>query len=622
MSTDAGTGGAAKIRVADYIAGALVDFGITDAFVLTGGGSMHLNDAFGLAPGLRCLFLHHEQASAIAAESYGRLLGRPALVNVTTGPGGVNALNGVYGAYVDSIPMVVVSGQVKRETYAPFIDPRLRQLGDQEVDIVRMVAGITKYAVVLDQPTDVRKVVEKALHLAVRGRPGPVWIDVPGDVQGALVDPTELEGYDPAADDHRGESANTAAEIGLLTGDALDAEVAALLDELYAAERPVVLAGAGVRLSGQHARFLEFVERIGVPVVTGWNAHDTVPDDHPLYVGRPGSLGNRGGNFAVQTADYVLILGSRLNIRQISFNWQSFARDAKVAMVEVDAAELAKPTLSIDRPIHADLRAFFASAAAAAVPASDNREARAAFLAHSKARTERYPVVIDEYRVQESPINPYVFGDALFAELEEGDIVVTGDGTACVTIFQAAVLKKGQRLYTNSGCASMGYDLPAAIGAFYASGAKRIVCLAGDGSIMMNLQELQTIVGAQMPIKIFLLNNDGYHSIRQAQQNYFPTNIVGCGPDSGVTFPNFQRLAGGFGIPASGVDNHTDLPSAIRAALAGEGPHLCEVMIDKRQGFAPRLSSRRLDDGTMVTSPLEDMAPFLPRDELAEMMAT
>ena len=609
-----------SIRVADYIAQLLVAAGVEDVFMLTGGGSMHLNDAFGLAPGLRTLFLHHEQGCAIAAESYGRLSNKLAAVNVTTGPGGVNALNGVYGAYVDSIGMIVISGQVKRETFAPFVDPRLRQLGDQEVDIVAMVRPITKYAVVLRNPADTRKVVEKALWLARRGRPGPVWIDVPGDVQGAMIDPDALAAFDPAEEDRAGEAINTAAEEGLLEGAALDAEVAALLAELHAAERPVVLAGAGVRLSGRHADFLRFVERLGAPVVTGWNAHDAIDNGHPLYVGRPGSLGDRGGNFAVQTADYVLVLGSRLNIRQVSFNWQSFARDAKVAMVDVDAAELAKPTLSLHRPIHADLGAFFDTAAAQPTPTPDRADARAAYLAWSRERSARYPVVLPDYWHQPSPINPYCFAAALFAELEEGDIVVTGDGTACVTIFQAAELKRGQRLYTNSGCASMGYDLPAAIGAWYASGAKRIICLAGDGSIMMNLQELQTIVGANLPIKIFLLNNDGYHSIRQAQQNYFPENIVGCGPDSGVTFPDFQRLAYGFGITSSAVDTHDGLPVAIRAALAGDGPHLCEVMLDKTQAFAPKLSSRRLDDGTMVSSPLEDMAPFLPRDELRAAM--
>lgn len=611
----------ATIRVADLIARLLVEHGIQDMFMLTGGGAMQLNDAFGREPGLRKIFTHHEQAAAMAAESYARLSNRPAAVNVTTGPGGVNTLNGVYGAYVDSIPMIIVSGQVKRETCAPNFAMPLRQLGDQEVDIVSMVRGITKYAVVLNDPLQARKVVEKALYLCRRGRPGPVWIDVPIDVQAAPIDPAALEPFDPAELDHANEAPNTQAELGALTGPALSEEIVALLAELHAAERPVILAGGGVRLSGQHQAFLDFVERVGAPVVTGWNAHDAIPNCHPLYVGRPGTIGDRGGNFAVQTADYLLVLGSRLNIRQISYNWKSFARNARVAMVDIDRAELEKPTLSLHRPIHADLGYFFAAAATVPTPATDRTAERAAFLAHSRNRSARYPVVLPEYWSAEGPINPYVFGKVLFDELEEGEIVVSADGTACVTIFQSAALKPGQRLYTNSGCASMGYDLPGAIGAWYASGAKRIVCLAGDGSIMLNLQELQTIVGHKLPIKIFVLNNDGYHSIRQSQQNHFPDNIVGCGSDSGLTFPDFHRLATGFGIPSSRVTKDADLAAAIRATLDGEGPQLCEVMIDKRQEFAPKLSSRRLDDGAMVSPTLEDLSPFLPREELAAAMA-
>ena len=609
------------IRVADLIARLLVEHGIRDIFMLTGGGSMQLNDAFGREPGLRKVFTHHEQSAAMAAESYARLSNRPAAVNVTTGPGGVNALNGVYGAYVDSIPMVVVSGQVKRETFAPNFPIPLRQLGDQEIDIVSMVRGITKYAVVLNDPLQARKVVEKALYLCRRGRPGPVWIDVPIDVQAAPIDPAALEPFDPADLDHTDEAPNTRAELGALTGEPLTQEVEAVLAELHAAERPVILAGAGVRLSGQHEEFLKFIECIGAPVVTGWNAHDAVPNCHPLYVGRPGTIGDRGGNFAVQTADYVLVLGSRLNIRQVSYNWQSFARNARVTMVDIDRAELEKPTLSLHRPVHADLGDFFTAAAALPTPTADLAAERAAFLEHSRTRSAQYPVVLPEYWSAEGPINPYVFGKVLFDELDEDEIVVCADGTACVTMFQSARLKPGQRLYTNSGCASMGYDLPGAIGAWYASGAKRIVCLAGDGSIMLNVQELQTIVGGRLPIKIFVLNNDGYHSIRQSQQNHFPDNIVGCGPDSGLTFPNFTRLATGFGIPASRVGKDADLAAAIRATLDGEGPQLCEVMIDKRQEFAPKLSSRRLDDGTMVSPTLEDLSPFLPRIELAAAMA-
>lgn len=612
----------AKIRVADLIARLLVEHDVTQMFMLTGGGAMHLNDAFGREPGLRKVFTHHEQAAAIAAESYTRLTQRPAAVNVTTGPGGVNALNGVYGAYVDSIAMVVVSGQVKRETCAPnFPEIPLRQLGDQEIDIVSMVRGITKYAVVLNDPADTRKVVEKALHLCRTGRPGPVWIDVPIDVQAAPVDPDALAPFDPAEFDTLGEAPNTAAERGALTGAPLNDAAAAVLAELCDAERPVVLAGAGVRISGQHEAFLRFVDRLGVPVVTGWNAHDAIPNDHPLYVGRPGTVGDRGGNFAVQTADYVLVLGSRLNIRQISYTWQSFARNGRVTMVDIDKAELAKPTLSLHRPIHADLGAFFAAVEALPLPDVDRRDDRTAFASRSRERSARYPVVLPHHWSADKPINPYVFGKVLFDELEEGDIVVSGDGTACVTIFQAANLKRGQRLYTNSGCASMGYDLPAAIGAYHGSGGKRIVCLAGDGSVMMNLQELQTIVGGKLPIKIFVLNNDGYHSIRQSQQNHFPDNIVGCGPDSGLSFPEFARLAEGFGLPASRVDRDRDLAAAIRATLDGDGPQLCEVMLDKNQQFEPKLSSRKLDDGTMVSPPLEDLSPFLPTEELAEAMA-
>lgn len=611
-----------KIRVADLIARLLVEHGVSHMFMLTGGGAMHLNDAFGRQQGLRKVFTHHEQAAAIAAESFGRLTHVPAAVNVTTGPGGVNALNGVYGAYVDSIGMVVISGQVKRETCAPnFPDIPLRQLGDQEVDIVSMVRGITKYAVVLDNPEDTRKVVEKALYLCRSGRPGPVWIDVPIDVQAAPVDPDALASFDPSELDTSGEAPNTAAERGTLKGAELSAEVAEILAELCAAERPVVLAGAGVRISGQHEAFLQFIERLGVPVVTGWNAHDALPNSHPLYVGRPGTVGDRGGNFTVQTADYVLVLGSRLNIRQISYTWRSFARNGRVTMVDIDAAELRKPTLALHRAVHADLADFFAAAASLPLPSLNRTAEREAFLARSRDRCARFPVVLPHHWSDEKPINPYAFGKVLFEELEEGDIVVSGDGTACVTIFQAADLKPGQRLYTNSGCASMGYDLPAAIGAYHGSGGKRIICLAGDGSVMMNLQELQTIIGGRLPIKIFVLNNDGYHSIRQSQQNHFPDNIVGCGPDSGLTFPDFARLADGFGIPASRVDRDRDLAAAIRATLNADGPQLCEVMLDKEQQFEPKLSSRKLDDGTMVSPPLEDLSPFLTTEELAEAMA-
>ena len=604
------------MRVADYIAQTLAAKGLTHVFLVTGGGAMHLNDAFGRAKGLTYVALHHEQACAMAAEGYARLGGRPAILNVTTGPGGINALNGVFGAYTDSIPMVVISGQVRRETIANNFPIGLRQLGDQEVDIVRMVGGITKSAVTVQDPQRIRYEVERAYHLAVTGRPGPTWVDVPIDIQGTQIDPDTLVGFDPETD----AEAAVATEAGGAVGAELDALVDQVLTQLAAAKRPCILPGTGVRIAGAAERFLKITEHLGVPVATAFNAHDVMADDNPLFVGQAGTVGDRAGNFAVQNCDFLLVLGCRLNIRQISYNWDSFARAAYKVMVDIDQAELSKPTLSIDLPIQADLSAFLDALERRLEgyrPAAPHGE----YLAWCRARLEKYPVVLPEYWTEANGVNPYCFAAELFGALKADDAVITGDGTACVVTFQAAKLKQGQRLFSNSGSASMGYDVPAAIGAWYADNApKRIVCIAGDGSIMMNIQELQTIVGQKIPIKLFVLNNDGYHSIRQTQQNYFPDNVVGCGPESGVTFPDFQRLGEAFGFPVRRATDHADMAEAIAATLNGEGPQLCEVILDKAQPFAPKLSSRRLDDGRMVTSAMEDLAPFLSREELTDNM--
>lgn len=607
-------------RVADVVAETLAAEGIRHVFMITGGGAMHLNDAFGRCKALTPVFNHHEQASAMAAESYGRLSGRLAAVNVTTGPGGINALNGVYGAYTDSIGMVVVSGQVKRETLARNFPIPLRQLGDQEVDIVPMARPVTKYATVLQDPLQVKAVVRRAVYLARHGRPGPVWIDVPIDVQAALVDETRLADFDPgdlaALKADPDVAPNTLGDFEARRADDLGASVRQIVERLRKAKRPVVFAGAGVRIAGVHAAFLELVGRLGIPVVTGWNAHDVLPNGHPCYAGRPGTVGDRGGNFTVQNADFLLVLGSRLNIRQVSYNWKSFGARAWKAHVDVDPAELDKHTLATDLKVHADLRDFL-PAMRAAVEGWSVPEAHAAFLAWCRERVARYPVLQKEYWKTER-VNPYCFMDRLFAALGDGDVVVTGDGTACVASFQAGEIKPGLRLYTNSGSASMGYDLPAAVGAAVTGEAKRVICLAGDGSIMMNLQELQTIVGMRLPVAVFVLNNEGYHSIRQTQKAYFSDNLVGIGPQTGVTFPDFTKLAAAFGFPASRISSHAELERGIALALGAGGPALCEVMLDIQQDFAPKLASRRLPDGTMVSPSLEDMAPFLSREEMAD----
>ena len=595
------------MRVADYIAATLATHGLRHVFMVTGGGAMHLNDALAHDKRLQPVCLHHEQACAMAAEAYGRLSGRLAVVNVTTGPGGINALNGVHGAYTDSIGMVVISGQVKRETLAAsYPQLKLRQLGDQEADIIRMVQGITKYAVLLRNPQEVRYVLEKALHLAQSGRPGPVWIDVPVDVQGAQIDPGSLQGYTPEAED-------------FLTGEALQQAVREVAKTLMAAKRPVILPGTGVRISGAHADFMRLVSALNIPVATAFNAHDVLAQEHPNYVGRPGTVGDRAGNFAVQNADCVLILGCRLNIRQISYNWENFAPNATKIMVDVDAAELSKPTLNLQIPVHANL-ADFLPLLLAELSGHEPSTAQLEYLAWCKIRQQRYPVLLPEYADDTKGVSPYVFADCLFHLLEPQAIVVTANATACVTLFQAARLQAGQRMFSNSGSASMGYDLPAAIGAAIAAPDKTIICLAGDGSIMMNLQELQSIIAKNLNIKIFLLNNAGYSSIRQTQSAYFADNMFGCDAQSGISFPNFQAIAKAFGFTPGLATKHLNLAEIIAKALSTQGPQFCEIMLNPQANFSPKLSSRKLEDGSMVSSPLHDMAPFLPREELAANM--
>jgi acetolactate synthase-1/2/3 large subunit len=610
-----------KIRVADYIATRCVEAGAKHVFLVTGGGAMHLNDAFGRNHDLEKVCFHHEQAAAIAAESYFRLTNRLAVLNVTTGPGGINALNGVYGAYVDSLGMLVISGQVKRETYLRNYPIALRQLGDQEIDIVSMSKPIVKYSTVLQDPQKIREVMDKAIYLATHGRPGPVWVDVPIDVQGALIEPDLLLPY---SDGHAGllidpdVTQNTLLELIEVDTSLLSVQIEEVVKRLLKSERPVVFAGMGPRISGMHKEFLALIDKLKVPVVTGWNAHDVLTNDNPYYAGRPGTVGDRAGNFTVQNADFLLILGSRLNIRQVSYNWKRFAPKAWKAMVDVDQAELNKPTLNIDLKIFAKLQSFI-PAFNDALEVYTPPQLHLNYLRWCKERVSRYPVVLPEYYKKNQPINLYAFIEDLFDRLDKDDVVITGNGSACVVSFQAAKLKLGQRLYTNSGNASMGYDLPAAIGASIALAKKKIICLAGDGSLMMNLQELQTVVGYHLPIKILVINNNGYHSIRQTQEAYFSDNLFGIGPEDGVTLPNFVELAKAFKIKSAAVRSMDEWGSRlIQDLLSSNEAVLIELFVDPKVPFSPKLASRKLPDGTMVSPSLEDMSPFLSREELAE----
>lgn len=609
------------MRVADYIALRCVQAGAQHVFLVTGGGAMHLNDAFARHPALTPICFHHEQAAAMAAEAHYRTARRLAILNVTTGPGGVNALNGVYGAYVDSIAMLVVSGQVKRETYARNFPQPLRQLGDQEVDIVSMARVVTKYAVTVQDPQHIRQVMDQAIYLATHGRPGPVWVDIPVDVQCMQVDPAHLPAWQPQEHnvllDGTAICPNTRAWLNAPSGTEFGPMLQTLTEALLAARRPVLMVGTGVRLAGMQEAFLTLANKLHIPVVTGWNAHDSLTNEHPCFAGRPGTVGDRAGNFTVQNADLLIVLGCRLNIRQVSYNWDGFAPQATKFMVDVDVAELDKPTLSIDHKIHADL-ADFMPAWLRALAHHQPTRAHTTYMNWCRERVQAYPVVTDGQRDDSHAFNPYHFIELLFASLTDDALVVTGNGAACVMGFQAATLRAGQRLFTNSGDASMGYDLPAAIGACIAKQGQPVICLAGDGSLMMNLQELQTLVGYGLPVKVIVLNNGGYLSIRQTQNAYFPDNLFGFGPDNGVGQPDFMALAQAFGLQSRRVNSAAQWRDpATQSLLSNLSPVLIEVVVDPEQPFSPKLTSRKRADGSMSTPELDDMSPFLSRNELA-----
>lgn len=592
------------MKLSDYVFSQLRSWGARHVFLITGGGAMHLNDSVGTS-GLQYICTHHEQAAAMAAEGYARISRVPAILNVTTGPGGINALNGVFGAWTDSIPMIIISGQVKRETcMATYGLKDLRQLGDQEVDIIHMVKGITKYSAFVSDPNDIAYHLERAWHLARNGRPGPCWLDIPVDVQSADINPDTLKHYDSAED------------ALVFDSTAVSREVANVLKRIADARRPVIFAGSGVRIGGALDPFEHMIRTLRIPVVTAWT-HDLIASDDELFCGRPGTIGERAGNFTVQNADLLLVLGSRLNIRQVSYNWSSFARHAVKIQVDVDVAELRKPLFQPDIPIHCDLRIFLAEMARQ-LDANPPANSHATWLCHARQWKTKYPVLQAKQRVAGPPLNSYDFIDKLFAMLEANDAVVCGNATACIVPYQAGKLKKGQRLISNSGAASMGYDLPASIGVAIARNA-RTICLAGDGSVQMNIQELQTVVGYNLPLKICVLNNGGYLSIRQTQTGFFKGRKIGESPESGVTFPMMQKIGQAYGIPSFTIERADDL-EIVERELASPGPTLFDVHLDPAQEFEPRLRSRILPDGKILTPNLEDMYPFLSEEELAENM--
>jgi len=590
------------VRVADYIMARIAAEGVRHVFVLPGGGAMHLVDALGQNPDLDFVANHHEQACAIAAEAYARVNGNLGVALVTTGPGATNAITAVAGAWIESVPLLVVSGQVKRADRLG--DSGVRQMGVQEVDIVALVRPITKYAVTVDDPLQVRYQMEKALALARTGRQGPVWLDVPLDVQASLIHPDALPPYIPDM-----QPASPQAEGG---------QIARLFELLDHAERPLILAGHGIRLAGAADNFKRLYEALAVPVATTWNAMDLIPHGHPLSVGKPGAVALRAPNFAVQNCDLLIAIGCRLDKVLTAYNPSGFARAAKKVVVDVDAHELAKPGLAIDLPIEADAGATIAALLAQAAAHSRNR---ADWLGRCQDWKRRYPALDGTPLPAAGAISHYHFTDALSDEVGEHRLIVTGSSGLGVEAFYMAFRNKpGQRVFLTSGLGAMGYGLPAAIGACLANGRQAMVAIESDGSLQLNIQELATLRGLKLPIVLFLMNNRGYASIRNTQRNYFQGRLVATGPEAGLELPDLQALARAYGIPAMRIDDAADLRAGVRRALAETGPFICEVMLMPDESLWPKVAAIPQPDGSLISLPLEDMSPLLPIERLrAEM---
>lgn len=649
-----------RMKVSDYIAKKLTESGITDVFMVTGGGAMHLDDGLGHEPGLHCIFNHHEQACAIAAECYARIHNKIAAVCVTTGPGGTNAITGVVGGWLDSIPMLILSGQVRYDTTARSTGLGIRAMGDQEFDIVKAVDCMTKYSEMVLDPMRIRFCLEKALYLAQSGRPGPCWLDIPLNVQGAYIETDELLGFDK--DDYEnggtGWSAHgtgcagcTLCMMNKISGRPvmIPEDVAGqgekrqvlpkpvtvetartILKKVREAKRPVINAGNGIRIGKAYDVFARVVEKLGIPVVTGWNSLDCMYDEHPLYVGRAGHMGDRPGNFAVQNSDLLLSLGSRLSIRQVGYNYPTWAREAYVIYNDIDEEELKKPTVHVDMPVHADVKDLLEKLELVLdeeefMPEGGPKDKKAVdwWVKRCQEWKEKYPVVLPKHYAagDDAPANIYAAIKEISRRAEEGQITVVGNGSPCVVGGHAYEMKKGQRFISNSAIASMGYDLPAAIGACVADHTQDIILVTGDGSIQMNIQELQTIIHHKMPIKIFLINNGGYHSIRQTQRAHFHEPLVGVGVDSGdLSFPDMEKLSWAYGYPYVAAHHNSELGAAVEKTLKTEGPVICEIFVDTEQKFEPKAEAKMMPDGTMVSVPLEDLAPFLSDEEMDENM--
>jgi len=593
------------VKLSDYVIRRLARE-VRHIFMLAGGGCMHLVDSVGSCQEIEYICNLHEQACAIAADAYGQYTNNLGVALVTTGPGGTNAVTGVAGAWCDSTPCLFISGQVKR---ADLIAGKgVRQMGFQEIDIISIVSPITKYAVTVTEPETIKYHLEKAVYVAKTGRPGPVWLDIPLDVQAAVIDEGVLKEFNITAEAEKPVDAN------ILKGQANSA-----IQLINQAERPVILVGNGVRLAKATDDFLEIAEILQIPVLTTWKAMDFLSEEHPLFAGRPGASGQRGANFAQQNSDCILVLGARLDFGQTAYNHQNFARGAKKVIVEIDEAEINKLDMSIDLPVCADVGDFLRVLLAqkGAILHKD----RSPWLSRCEQWKKRYPVVLPEYWDEKKGVNNYVLIDVLSDEMQADDLLIPGSSGACSEItMQAFRVKKGMRILNSQGLGSMGFGVPAGIGGCIASNRKRTICIDGDGGLQMNIQELETVRRLKLPIKFFVLNNKGYASIRSTQIGYFEGRFVGSEASSGLTLPDTAKVAAAYDLPFERITGHDDIRLKVKKILETPGPVICDVAITENQFTAPRVSSSKRADGSMETKPMEDMWPFLDREEFEANM--
>lgn len=606
-----------KQKVSDYIADHIAEWGIRDVFTVTGGGAMHMNDAFGHHPKLHCTYQHHEQACAMAAEAYARMDNRMAAVCVTTGPGATNAITGVLGGWMDSIPMLVFSGQARYATTVAASGLKLRSMGVQECNIVPVVTSITKYAQMIIHPEDIRYHLEKALYMAVNGRPGPVWLDIPLDVQGAVIDTEKLRGYDPQ-ENPKEKPAEISQDI-----------IQQILDKIEKSRRPVLFPGNGVRLAGAMDDFQKLVNILGVPVITGMSSVDAMESEHPYFAGRSGGTGTRPGNFALQNSDVLLSIGNRQGFAQTGFQYQDWARGSYTILNDIDENELKKTSLHVSLPVCGDagdlIRKLICAAELRGADETNPLFKGRDWIRQCQVWKQKYPVVTAKHyeTVEEGCTNIYAFYEELSKAMQEGQTLMVSVGTSRVAGSQAFRVKKGQRFITNPNTASMGFCLPAATGICVAQPGKPVVCVTGEGSLQMNLQELQTIWQNRLPVKLFVINNQGYHSIRQTQQSYFEPPLVGVGAESGdLSFPDLSKIIPAYGFSYRAVHAAEELPETLHQVLEETGASVCEVFVTKYQKTEPKTSAKKLPDGSMVSAPLEDMYPFLSKEELEENMFT